>query len=53
MAQCLVCGAQVSRNAARCLSCGTVQPQRRLGGVIALAVLVGGLVLAAVVAVMV
>lgn len=47
MARCLVCGAAVARNAARCRSCGTVQPQRRLGGTIALAVLVAGLAFAA------
>ena len=36
-----------------CPSCGTVQPQRRLGGTIALALLVAGLVVAALAAVLV
>lgn len=53
MARCLVCGAEVNRNATVCKSCGTVQPQRRLGGTIALAVLVGGLIVGALVAVLV
>jgi hypothetical protein len=52
MPRCLVCGAEVSRNAVHCRSCGTVQPQRRLGGTIALLVLVIGLAVAALAAVL-
>ncbi len=52
MPRCLICGAEVSRNAMQCRSCGTMQPQRRLGGTIALAVLVGGLAVAALVAIL-
>ncbi|MFX0545828.1 hypothetical protein ACEWPL_009815 [Roseovarius sp. S1116L3] len=52
MPRCLVCGAEVSRNTVHCRSCGTVQPQRRLGGTIALGVLVGGLVIAALAAIL-
>ncbi|MGR3570718.1 hypothetical protein [Brevirhabdus sp.] len=50
MPRCLVCGAQVGRGGAPCRSCGTLQPQRRLGGVVALAVLVAGLLVLSVVA---
>lgn len=53
MAQCLICGAKVSRTATYCKSCGTVQPQRRLGGTLALAVLVGAMAFAGVVAILI
>lgn len=53
MAKCLICGAEVSRSASHCRSCGTVQPQRRLGGTIALAILVGALIVAALAAVLI
>jgi hypothetical protein len=53
MAQCLICGAKVSHAATYCNSCGTVQPQRRLGGTIALAVLVGAMVVACVAAILI
>ncbi len=53
MARCLICGAEVSRNTVHCRSCGTVQPQRRLGGTIGLIVLVCALAVAAVVAILV
>jgi hypothetical protein len=52
MAQCLICGAKVSRSATYCKSCGTVQPQRRLGGTIALAILVGAMAVAGVAAIL-
>ncbi len=52
MPHCLICGAKVSRTAVQCPSCGTVQPQRRLGGTIALAVLIGGLAIAAAAAIL-
>jgi len=51
--KCLICGAELSRSATYCKSCGTVQPQRRLGGTIALAVLVGALAVAAVAAILI
>lgn len=53
MAQCLICGAEVSRSATYCKSCGTVQPQRRLGGTIALAVLFGAMAVVAVAAILI
>ncbi len=52
MAHCLICGAKISRSATYCKSCGTVQPQRRLGGTIGLAVLVGALIIAALAAIL-
>ncbi len=52
MTKCLICGAEVGRSASHCKSCGTVQPQRRTGGTIALAILVGGLAVAALAAIL-
>ncbi|HEY9038109.1 MAG TPA: hypothetical protein VIN05_04110 [Roseovarius sp.] len=42
----------MGRSATQCKSCGTVQPQRRIGGTIALAILVGALVVAALAAIL-
>ncbi len=52
MVKCLICGAEVGRSASQCRSCGTVQPQRRTGGTIALVILVGALVVAALAAIL-
>ncbi len=52
MANCLICGAKINRSATYCKSCGTVQPQRRLGGTIALVILVGALIVAALAAIL-
>jgi len=52
MARCLICGAEVARNTVHCRSCGTVQPQRRLGGTIGLAILIGALIVAALAAIL-
>ena len=42
--RCLVCGAPIGRYHATCRICGAVQPQKRPGSTIGLAVLIAGLV---------
>jgi len=48
---CLTCGFSLDRKATRCPNCGVAQPVRPVGGLIALALLLGGLCIVTLVAI--
>ena len=48
---CLTCGSELDRKATRCPQCGVAQPVRPVGGLIALALLLGGLCIVTLVAI--
>jgi len=48
---CLSCGFPLDRKTTRCPNCGVAQPVRPIGGLIALALLLGGLCIVTLVAI--
>lgn len=49
---CLTCGHKLPRKAALCPKCGVIQPVRPIGGLIALALLLGALCIVTLVAIL-
>jgi len=49
---CLSCGFAIDRKTTRCPKCGVAQPVRPIGGLIALALLLGGLCIVTLVAIL-